>query len=215
MTGTQSLIAIQTVLSASFGCIMYLRCGLVTSYQLPVTSHQLPATSFPVLTIDATLPPSPPSPPPSSSSLNHVPESCLFVRISPTPPGTCCPKTTFAMVRFVPRSLYLYLPLTTRFLARLVVGDSESGPGSTCSQTTDGGRVSNFKIMAVRRGFSSEGDLLLDYLEKGVFHALEKQYLKTFILALYLVGGPLLSMLHLHFCPGARLTVPIGQGGSE
>jgi len=66
------------------------------------------------------------------------------------------------------------------------VGDSEAAPGS--SQTTDGGgRVSNFKIMAVRRGFSSEGDLLLDYLEKGVFHALEKQYLKSFILALYLV----------------------------
>src|SRR5258706_14495315 len=132
MTGTQSLIAIQTVLSASFGCIMYLRCGLVTSYQLPVTSHQLPATSFPVLTIDATLPPSPPSPPPSSSSLNHVPKSCLFLRISPTPPGTCCPKPTFAMARFAPRSLHFYLPLPPRFLPRLCVGNSESGPGSPC-----------------------------------------------------------------------------------
>jgi HORMA domain len=71
-------------------------------------------------------------------------------------------------------------------LARLVVGDSEGAPSG--SQATDsGGRVSNFRIMAVRRGFSSEGDLLLDYLEKGVFHALEKQYLKSFVLALYLV----------------------------
>ena len=110
----------------------------------------------------------------------------------------------------------LYLPLTTGFVARLVVGDSESGAGAASSQaTTDSSRVSNFKIMAVRRGFSSEGDLLLDYLEKGVFHALEKQYLKRFILALYLVRNPLLSTLHSHLCLGARLTVPIGQGGSE
>ena len=109
----------------------------------------------------------------------------------------------------------LYLPLTTGFLARLVVGDSESGPGAASSQATDSSRVSNFKIMAVRRGFSSEGDLLLDYLEKGVFHALEKQYLKRFILALYLVRSPLLSTLHSHLCLGARLTIPIGQGGSE
>jgi len=38
--------------------------------------------------------------------------------------------------------------------------------------------------MAVRRGVLFESDLLLDYLEKGVFHALEKQYLKRFIPAL-------------------------------
>ena len=101
---------------------------------------------------------------------------------------------------------------TTVFVARLVVGDSESAPGSACSQATiDGGRVSNFKIMAVRRGFSSEGDLLLDYLEKGVFHALEKQYLKSFVLALYLVCGRSLSRLYLHSTSvGAGLTVPIG-----
>lgn len=95
------------------------------------------------------------------------------------------------MVRFASRR-FVFVPSfdITVFLARLVVGDSESAPGSACSQATiDGGRVSNFKIMAVRRGFSSEGDLLLDYLEKGVFHALEKQYLKSFVLALYLVRG--------------------------
>ena len=65
------------------------------------------------------------------------------------------------------------------------MADPESAPSS--SQATDGGRISHFKFKTVRRGFSSEGDLLLDYLEKGVFHALEKQYLKSFILALYLV----------------------------
>lgn len=74
------------------------------------------------------------------------------------------------------------------------MGDSESAPGS--SQATDGGRVSHFKFKTVRRGFSSEGDLLLDYLEKGVFHALEKQYLRSFILALYLVRP---RSLRLHF----------------
>ena len=90
-------------------------------------------------------------------------------------------------------------------LARLIVGDSENA-NAPSSQATDDGRVSNFKIMAVRRGFSSEGDLLLDYLEKGVFHALEKQYLRSFMLALYLVR----VLAHLLEVPrlGACLTVP-------
>jgi hypothetical protein len=92
------------------------------------------------------------------------------------------------------------------------VGDSESAPLRGCSQATDAGRVSNFKIMAVRRGFSSEGDLLLDYLEKGVFHALEKQYLKNFILALYLVRVRSLAFTAPPLL-GTRLTVPTGQGG--
>lgn len=177
MTRTQSLIAIQTVLSASFGCIMYLRCGPVPSSQPSVTS------------IDGTLP--------STVFVfpNHVPESRPSVRSRfANATRNLLPEDNFCNGTLVPWGLYSYLPLTTGFLARLVVGDSESAPGSTCSQaTTDGGRVSNFKIMAVRRGFSSEGDLLLDYLEKGVFHALEKQYLKRFILALYLVRDPLLT----------------------
>ena len=61
--------------------------------------------------------------------------------------------------------------------------------------------------MTVKRGFSQEGDELLDYLvrafqtwrvefiswrlqEKGTFHALEKQYLRKMIFALYIVRVP-------------------------
>jgi len=81
--------------------------------------------------------------------------------------------------------LYLCPPLTTAFLACLVVGGPESAPSLARSQVTiDSGRVPNFKTTAVCRGFLFEGDLLLDYLEKGTFHALEKPYLEKFILAL-------------------------------
>jgi len=65
--------------------------------------------------------------------------------------------------------------------------------------------------MAVRRGFSSEGDLLLDYLEKGVFHALEKQYLKRRC-SRYVVAR-FQSFTSTSTSVGARLTVPIGQRG--
>ncbi|KIM33115.1 hypothetical protein M408DRAFT_325939 [Serendipita vermifera MAFF 305830] len=40
--------------------------------------------------------------------------------------------------------------------------------------------------MTVKRGFSQEGDEILDYLEKGAFDALEKQYLRRLIFALYI-----------------------------
>ncbi|KAI0063417.1 hypothetical protein BV25DRAFT_1883873 [Artomyces pyxidatus] len=40
--------------------------------------------------------------------------------------------------------------------------------------------------MTVTRGWSAEADKLLDYLEHGIFDALEKQYLRSFIFAIYL-----------------------------
>ncbi|KAI8989768.1 HORMA-domain-containing protein [Trametes punicea] len=46
--------------------------------------------------------------------------------------------------------------------------------------------VSGFKIMTVTRGFTEEADRLLDYLENGIFDALQKQYLRSFIFAIYL-----------------------------
>jgi hypothetical protein len=41
--------------------------------------------------------------------------------------------------------------------------------------------------VAVKRGYSTEGDQLLDYIEYGIFDALEKQYLKSFVFVIYLV----------------------------
>ncbi|KAG8217650.1 hypothetical protein J3R82DRAFT_5803 [Butyriboletus roseoflavus] len=40
--------------------------------------------------------------------------------------------------------------------------------------------------MSLKRGFTNEGDRILDYLEKGIFEAIEKQYLRRFIFAIYL-----------------------------
>ncbi|KAH9952085.1 HORMA domain-containing protein [Amylocystis lapponica] len=72
---------------------------------------------------------------------------------------------------------------------------TSSGSGSLSSQPSqsDGSfpsdrkqNVSGFKIMTVTRGFTEEADRLLDYLEHGVFDALQKQYLRSFIFAIYL-----------------------------
>ncbi|KAG6376283.1 hypothetical protein JVT61DRAFT_2261 [Boletus reticuloceps] len=46
--------------------------------------------------------------------------------------------------------------------------------------------VSGVTIMSLKRGFTNEGDRILDYLEKGIFEAIEKQYLRRFIFAIYL-----------------------------
>ncbi|VDB82853.1 unnamed protein product [Peniophora sp. CBMAI 1063] len=58
----------------------------------------------------------------------------------------------------------------------------DSLPSSQSSTSGPGG----FKIMTVNRGWSAEADKLLDYLEKGIFDAIERQYLKSFIFAIYL-----------------------------
>ncbi|KAG9086622.1 DNA binding protein, partial [Ceratobasidium sp. 370] len=44
------------------------------------------------------------------------------------------------------------------------------------------------KLKTVKRGFSTEADCLLDYLENGIFDALEKQYLKSFVFAIYIAS---------------------------
>jgi hypothetical protein len=64
------------------------------------------------------------------------------------------------------------------------------------------------QVKMVKRGHTPEADKLLDYLvrmswhekhlptaprpqEKGIFEALDKQYLKSFIFAIYMVCTPL------------------------
>ncbi|KAG8859001.1 DNA binding protein [Serendipita sp. 411] len=72
----------------------------------------------------------------------------------------------------------------------LVVGDGRSNldtpNASSQSSTTDNtNKMSRYKIMTVKRGFSQEGDEILDYLEKGAFHALERQYLRKMMFSIY------------------------------
>ena len=93
MTHAQSLIVVQTVLSACFGYNMYLRRGpiIITRTYLPVTTPYPSPRVFP------------------QSRLPHK---------NPLPEDNFG-NGTLSLTDFCP-------PLTTVFLARLVVGDSES-----------------------------------------------------------------------------------------
>lgn len=76
-----------------------------------------------------------------------------------------------------------------------MVSTQASGSFSTEGQTRRA--VSGVTIMNLKRGFTNEGDKLLDYLEHGIFDAIEKQYLRKFIFAIYLVSYPLLMSILL------------------
>ncbi|PAV23827.1 meiosis specific hop1 [Pyrrhoderma noxium] len=101
---------------------------------------------------------------------------------------------------------------------RLTSGDR--GP-MTFDTTTQGAsqdkrQVSGVKIKTVTRGFSTEADKLLNYLEHGVFDAIERQYLKSFIFAIYLDSDDPNNIieaytynLSYHTIPGTTTTVPI------
>ncbi|PVG04477.1 hypothetical protein CPB86DRAFT_693520 [Serendipita vermifera] len=78
----------------------------------------------------------------------------------------------------------------TTFIAHLVVGDPKNTPSDSpapwSQSSSNESKSSRYKIMTVKRGFSQEGDEILDYLEKGAFDALEKQYLRRMVFALYI-----------------------------
>ncbi|KAF9014024.1 HORMA domain-containing protein [Cyathus striatus] len=57
---------------------------------------------------------------------------------------------------------------------------------STSSSSSNRGKMDGFKIITMTRGYTDEADKLLDYLELGIFDALEKQYLRSFVFAIYL-----------------------------
>ncbi|KAH9043071.1 HORMA-domain-containing protein [Lactarius pseudohatsudake] len=66
---------------------------------------------------------------------------------------------------------------------------TESSGSSFFSSNRNGAssRATNgFAVTTITRGWSAEADKLLDYLENGIFDAIEKQYLRSFIFAIYL-----------------------------
>ncbi|KAL1746287.1 HORMA domain-containing protein [Schizophyllum fasciatum] len=73
-----------------------------------------------------------------------------------------------------------------------------------------------FKIMTISRGSTEEADRLLNYLENGIYDALQKQYLKSFIFAIYLVKNDMQPIVEAytfnfeyHQIPGTDTTIPI------
>ncbi|EAU88835.2 hypothetical protein CC1G_13888 [Coprinopsis cinerea okayama7 len=64
---------------------------------------------------------------------------------------------------------------------------SSSDADATPMNKTRSNKVNGFRIMTMVRGYTDEADRILNYLENGIFDALEKQYLRSFIFAIYLV----------------------------
>ncbi|KAG8781870.1 DNA binding protein [Serendipita sp. 397] len=103
----------------------------------------------------------------------------------------------------------------------LVVGDGKSNldtpNASSQSSTTDNtNKMSRYKIMTVKRGFSQEGDEILDYLEKGAFHALERQYLRKMMFSIYVDKEDPQNIVETwsfdftyHEVPGSSTRIPV------
>ncbi|KAF5389023.1 hypothetical protein D9757_005083 [Collybiopsis confluens] len=106
------------------------------------------------------------------------------------------------------------------------VGLSQSGSTSTASSppgyATANKPVNGFKIMTMSRGYTDEADRLLNYLEYGIFDALQKQYLKSFIFAIYLDSEDPNNIVEAytfnfqyHTLPGTDAVVPVMSLGDE
>ncbi|TBU35629.1 HORMA-domain-containing protein [Dichomitus squalens] len=97
-----------------------------------------------------------------------------------------------------------------------------SKSGSSFASTDSRPNVSGFKIMTVTRGFTEEADKLLDYMENGVFDALQKNYLRSFVFAVYLDDqdpNNIIESYTFNFnyyeVPGTKETIPVMTLGEE
>ncbi|KAH9945814.1 HORMA-domain-containing protein [Epithele typhae] len=94
---------------------------------------------------------------------------------------------------------------------------SHSHDSSGSSFSSDGRRnASGFKVRTIQRGVTNEADKLLEYLEVGIFDALEKQYLRSIIFAIYLDDQDPNNIVEAYtfnfsYCtvPGTQNTIPI------
>ncbi|KAJ3722802.1 HORMA domain-containing protein [Lentinula guzmanii] len=67
------------------------------------------------------------------------------------------------------------------------MSQSQSSSNSTFSSPANEKKnINGFKIMTMSRGYTDEADRILNHLEFGIFDALQKQYLRSFIFAIYL-----------------------------
>ncbi|KAH7908764.1 HORMA domain-containing protein [Hygrophoropsis aurantiaca] len=116
------------------------------------------------------------------------------------------------------------LPMDNFSEAHLV--SESNGMQSSGSFSTDGGEgsrnTSSIRMMNINRGFTNEGDRIMDYLELGIFDAIEKQYLQSFIFAIYLDSkdpNNIVEAYTFNFeykkLPGTNVTVPIMSMGDQ
>lgn len=99
---------------------------------------------------------------------------------------------------------------------------STQASGSFCTDSQTRRTVSGVTIMNLKRGFTNEGDKILDYLEHGIFDAIEKQYLRKFIFGIYLDGDDPNNIVEAytfnfryHKIPGTNTVVPILSLGDQ
>ncbi|KAG1727923.1 HORMA domain-containing protein [Suillus paluster] len=76
--------------------------------------------------------------------------------------------------------------------------------------------------MTLNRGFTNEGDRIIDYLENGIFEAVDKQYLRKVIFGIYLDSKDPNNLVeaytfnfHYHKLPGSDSAIPIMTLGDE
>ncbi|KAJ7633058.1 HORMA domain-containing protein [Roridomyces roridus] len=99
---------------------------------------------------------------------------------------------------------------------------SSSSGSSIDSSRSNNRNVNGFKIMTMTRGYTDEADKLLNYLEYGIFDALQKQYLRSFVFAIYLdekdpnnIVEAYTFNFHYHKIPGTNTVVPIMSLGDD
>ncbi|KAJ7735275.1 HORMA domain-containing protein [Mycena maculata] len=113
-------------------------------------------------------------------------------------------------------------------VSRSSVPDS---PRSMDSSRNNSRNANGFKIMTMTRGYTDEADKILNYLEHGIFDALQKQFLRSFVFAIYLYAHPyFLSVsnfdphsiveaytfnFHYHTIPGTDTVIPIMSLGDN
>ncbi|KAG2020134.1 hypothetical protein CC2G_005502 [Coprinopsis cinerea AmutBmut pab1-1] len=87
---------------------------------------------------------------------------------------------------------------------------------------TRSNKVNGFRIMTMVRGYTDEADRILNYLENGIFDALEKQYLRSFIFAIYLDSKDPKNIVEAytfnfkyHKIPGTDTMAPVMTLGND
>ncbi|KAJ7286365.1 HORMA domain-containing protein [Mycena rebaudengoi] len=80
----------------------------------------------------------------------------------------------------------------------------------------------NAKFQTMTRGYTDEADKILNYVEYGIFDALQRRYLRSFIFAIYLDDKDPTNIIeaytfnfHYHKVPGTETVIPIMSLGDD
>ncbi|OAX34543.1 DNA-binding protein [Rhizopogon vinicolor AM-OR11-026] len=101
-------------------------------------------------------------------------------------------------------------------------GKASVSSGSFSSDGSSALNISGVTIKTLNRGFTNEGDRMIDYLENGIFEAVEKQYLQKVIFGIYLDSNDPNNIVeaytfnfHYHKLPGSDAAIPIMTLGDQ